>query len=1008
MAAPGAAEQRWAGLADTLFKHIVVPEALGGGAFAQDAHGFLWVGTQAGLARWDGYRLRAMPMDPQNPVALPDSFIHALHVDERGRLWVGTQSGGLARYDARRDNFEVIRAGPSGLSSAEVRAIADDGQGGLWVGTELGLDHLDAKGAVQQGLFGAAQPPRPAAAVLSLLADREGALWIGTRLGLWRRERGKPDFAAVPLHTPGDAQPAVSALFQDSAGRVWVGTRSHGALVVDKGTARARAVHESGPAPALQSEVVLAIIEAVPGEIWLGTYGGGIVVVDAASGATRRIRHRADMPSSLSDNDVTALFRDRSGLVWVGTNLAMSQHDPQQRAVLTLFGAPGPANALTHSNVPSVMSAPDGRIWLGLGGGGVDIVDPVSGRVGQIRPDPAHPETALPKGRVLAMAVGPNGNVYIGTPQGLYRADARGRRLVRVTVPGRGPTAEVWALCQDAGVLWIGGLDGLWALNLGAEPASNPTPGRGVANVTALARGRGDSLWVGTRAGLEHLNTATGLVDKVPSDPADATRLPGGLVSAVLVDPTGRLWVASFGIGVQVQVPGHATGGLRFRRLGAREGLPNAAIDMLLDDGRGQVWASTDDGLAVIDQGSLSIRKLQRPDGLAIASYWTNAGAVTAAGELLFGGLGGLTVVRPDRLTRWIYRPPVVVTDARIGAQPLAPGQLNGTPDAAAPFEISPDDRGLWVEFAALDYSAPERNRYAYRLNGFDKDWITADPTRRLASYTNLPPGTYTLELRGSNREGEWSEAAVQLPISVQPAWHQTGWFRGLGALCALGLVGGLVQVRTVYLRRRQRELKALVAERTAELERRSEELRDSQRQLESIAYADSLTGLPNRRRFNEELRHQVAQARRDGRLFALLVIDLDGFKNINDTQGHDAGDALLVETAGRLTRAVRDVDRAARLGGDEFAVLLGPVTEPDTVDLVCRRIVDSLSEPMSFSGAQMQVGASIGVALCPGHGLDANTVYKAADLALYDAKRSGRNTWRWHRPDALNARPKA
>jgi diguanylate cyclase (GGDEF)-like protein len=994
---------RWTGLSDTLFTNHTAPEAGGGTAIVQDGSGFLWVGTQGGLARWDGYHFHRYTADPQTPGSLPDSFILALHVDARGRLWIGTSSGGLARYDAERDAFVVV-GGPSGLSDLAVWAITGDDNDGLWVGTGVGLDHVDARGVVQRAPAGAANAQGlPEGSVQALLNDRAGALWVGTRHGLWRRERGAATFSAMPLGTAEHSAPAVTRLYQDSADRIWVGTRPHGAFVIEAG--HTREVRESGTVSTLQSDDVMSIVEASPGEVWLGTDGGGIVAVDTQSKSTRRIRHHPDTPTSLSDDDIWALYRDRSGLVWAATSTATSQHDPQQRAITTLLGGTGRPNGISLANVYFVLPMRDGRIWLSVGDG-IDIIDPVLGLVRQLRPDAAHPHSALPKGRVQAMVAGGNGEVYIATPQGLYRSDSSGRRVVRMDVPGRSPTAAIRAICFDKGTLWIGGvLDGLWAVNL--HSADNPTllshqPGieLGDARVTSIERGRGNSLWVGTRSGLTHVDTISGAIERVPVDAADPTRLPGTFVSSTLIDRQGRLWVSSFGSGVQVQErsDGRSDGNdrWRFRRLGVREGLPHAGVDKLLEDTHGDVWASTDNGLAVIDASSFAIRALQLPQGVGMGSFWTNSGAVTAHGELLFGGTKGLAVVRPDRMTNWRYRPPVVVTDAHTRAASLPAGRFNQVQGSSTPLEISSDDRRLRVEFSALDYSAPERNRYAYRLQGFDADWIATEPTSRLASYTNLPPGDYTLQLRGSNRDGEWSQP-LHLPIRVLPAWYQTFGFRALSVLCALAFIGALVQARTIYLRRRQRELQALVTERTTELELRSEELRKSQRQLEQIAYADPLTGLSNRRLFDNDLRRSVALTMRGGDPFTLLLIDLDGFKRINDTLGHDAGDALLVATAERLRCAVREVDRVSRLGGDEFAVVLTHMGDLEAVGTICRRIVASLAEPLSFNGSIMQVSASVGSALCPSQGAAADALYKAADVALYAAKHGGRNTWRWH-----------
>ena len=992
---------RWSSTADLVFRHVGTNDASYANAFAEDAQGFLWIGGQSALSRWDGYRFRSYQADPAIPGSLPDSYVLTLHTDASGRLWVGTIAGGLARYDPLTDSFVCYPAGKAGLSHASVAAIADDGAGGLWVGTGAGLNHLDpATGVVKQQQAG-----WPGGRIVSILRDRAGTLWVGTSQGLMRREKDAAAFTAVLLPTPQGAVGSVTHLLQDSAGRIWVGTRPLGAFVIEPGQSSAQPVHEDDAAPTLSSDSVMGIVEAAPGEIWIGTLGSGVLVVDTLSGRTQRIRSQASLPTSLRDDDVYALYRDRSGEVWLSTTTSISQHDPQH-AVSTLFGVRGRSNGISHANVPFVLAMPDGRVWLSVGDGGVDIMDPVRGRVAQLRPDADHPLTALPKGRVLAMALAPSGDVYLGTQRGLYRADRNGRGVQRVDHVQRSTIAAVWALCFDDDRLWFGGLDGLWTLTMrpGSAPElKRPEGDRALIeqSVTAIERAPG-AMWVGTRLGLYRVDAATGALESMPADAADPTALISGYVSSLLLDPRGRLWISSQGGGIHVLERRDADGRPRFRRLGMSQGLPSNGVNKLLQTADGQVWASTDDGLAIIDPESFNVRALKRADSVAISTYWSNAGALTSSGELLFGGLGGLTVVRPELLRPREFHPPLVVTDLRVGGTAVPATQLNMLGHAGA-IELAPGARSLQVEFSALDYSAPERNHYAYRLEGFDTDWVATDSLRRLASYTNLPPGDYTLKIRGSGRDGQWSEAVLSLPVQVLPAWHETAWFRVLLGLLAIGLVAAVVHARTLIFKRRQRELQDLVHERTAallqrtsELEARTVELRDSQTQLEQIAYRDPLTDLPNRRFFNDDFRRLVAQAKRDGVGFALMLIDLDYFKQINDQLGHDAGDALLVEVAARLRSAVREVDSVARLGGDEFAVLLPATTGREAVEIVCKRIVEAAAQPVFFKSQRMQAGASIGVAVGLADGEDANALYKSADLALYQAKREGRSTWRW------------
>ncbi|WP_035423770.1 GGDEF domain-containing protein, partial [Asticcacaulis benevestitus] len=362
------------------------------------------------------------------------------------------------------------------------------------------------------------------------------------------------------------------------------------------------------------------------------------------------------------------------------------------------------------------------------------------------------------------------------------------------------------------------------------------------------------------------------------------------------------------------------------------------------------------------------------------------SGALSSEGAIMFGGTGGLTVIQPNKVSFWTYIPPIVVTDIKVGGTSLPVNRFNRA--RANEVLTVPPGESMSVEFSALDYSAPERNLYSYRLEGFDKTWTQADAMHRAATYTNLSPGSYTLHVRGSNRNGTWSDRELQIAVRVLPAWYETIWIKLAAVILGLAAIFALVQSRTLFLRKRQQELEALIDQRTSDLIK-------SQLQLEKMAYFDVLTELPNRRMFSDDFRKLLALARREKRGFALLLIDLDRFKHINDTLGHDAGDALLIETAALLRSVLRDSDCVARLGGDEFAILLVEAHDEASIDIVCERIVTSFITPVKFKTEEIKTSPSIGVAMFPEDGDNQESLYKSADLALYAAKQAGRNTWR-------------
>ncbi|WP_199902603.1 ligand-binding sensor domain-containing diguanylate cyclase [Azospirillum sp. B4] len=991
-----AAAERWSGLADTVFQNYgrdqglphPVPTAL-----AQDRDGFLWIGTQGGLARWDGYRFKSYTANPDVPGSLPSDFIKSLHVDSRGRLWVG--ANGLALYNAAQDRFETIPLGAIN-GRPDIGAIADDGAGGLWVGTEDGLRHLAPDGhtvtALRAGDPGATG--LPAGRVQAALRDRMGGLWVGTVAGLAHRASAAGTLTAVPL---GDGPAAnVSALFQDEDGRLWVGTIRSGLFVIDRPGAAPRLV---GPNATDLLGWISAIAPAGPHEIWVGLRNRSIVAIDTATMARHVIRHDRALPNSLAHDDIWAITRDSAGSVWVGGTGGLSYHPRDSGLISTIFGgASARTDSLSASDVFAIMPSQDGssgqgRVWLGFFDGGVDVVDPLGGRVAALRPDPARPEDALPSDIVYSMAQDEAGRVYIATRRGVYRADGAATAVRRVTLSGRDPAAATMSLRFIDGQLWVGGEgDGLRAYALdgpGATPGHLVYDGPGAPagkrlsdpTVRALLAGTAHDVWVGTRNGLNHIDLATGAVEHIPPVPGDPQALADPYVTSLLIDAKGRLWVGTFGGGLSLMTGRDAGGRPRFRHFGLAQGLPHVNVCSLQMDGAGVIWAGTDDGLARIDPETLEVRAVRRADGSALVDYFVGASATTPAGEALFGSKGGLTVVRPGLQPAWRFAAPVVVTDLRVGGQPMPAGRIY---DAANPLVLSPDANSLAVEFAALDYTAPVRNRYAYRLDGYDHDWIAADVNRRLAVYTNLPPGDYTLRLRGSNRDGVWAERDLALPLRVLPAWYQHVWLRLLVAAAMVVAMTLLVRWRTGYLRRRQAELEHQIAERTADL-------RAANDRLLHLATTDPLTGCDNRRHFMERAREMIALANRHGTPLTLAILDLDDFKQVNDTYGHPGGDAVLALTGRVIGAHVRSTDLVGRIGGEEFALLM-PHTAAYGARLLAERLRQAICDGVvETDGGPIRVTASLGLAeLRKGEDLDA--LYVRADAALYLAKQSGRN----------------
>ncbi|RXR06467.1 ligand-binding sensor domain-containing protein [Pseudoxanthomonas composti] len=975
------APDRWAALSEPVFRSLETSDTrtIAGGItdIVQDGPGFLWLGSNDGLSRWDGYQLRVYRYAPGAPNSLPQSEIQALGVDGDGELWIGAVAGTLARYDRQRDRFVTypLDLGDGRPSQASVNRLLDDGGHGLWLATDAGLVHLDRR--TGQARLEQATQTR----VTALLLTRDGTLWLATRDRLLRRAPGTRAFAVVALPLGHHQRAPVTQLMEDSAGRIWVATNGSGAFVSDRDQRRFRAVR--GPRERAP-DMVLSLLEVQPGRVWLGTDTDGILQISHTAPQLRYLSHDPLLATSIGEGPVTAMLRDRSGQAWVGTDRSLRRLDAGQRAFQTIFGNRQRPEGIGAADVPALELDRNGRVWAGTSDAGVAIIDPATGQMRHLRPDPRLGERALPNKYVTAFALAADGGMFIGTTLGLYRTDPSGTSVRRVQVPGRPDIARVNRLLVDAeGDLWVGGNDGLRMLPSPDCRGPHQQPfNRELTDqrISMLAQRDADSLWVGTLNGLSILDIRSGHLRQVAGE-----RGSMGMVTSMLQDAQGRLWVGSLGHGLHVLRQQGDERWVAERVFDTGSGLRDSNVNAIVRADDGQLWISTDDGLASIDPRDMRVRNYGATDGVLIGTYWTRAVVRPERDTLLFGGLGGITVVHPSELSPWRYVPQVVVTEARIGGKPVwIPPQ-----GSTVPFKVPADANSIAISFAALDLSAPAHNRYAYRLRGLDQAWTQGDADNRQANYSNLPPGQYTLEVRGSNRTGAWSPSQLALVLEVEPKWYQALWARVLMTLATGLAVIGIMQLRTLRLRQQTARLERLV-------ELRTRELRESRERMQHLAYVDSLTGLPNRRDFNERM--AALTARLDGEGFALLLIDLDHFKSINDSLGHDAGDATLIETGLRLAQVVRSDDGLFRLGGDEFALVITQAPDRAMLEALCARVVKRFSSPVLHGQDHIRASISIGIALFPRDGQTADALYKAADRALYDAKDAGRDTWAWAR----------
>ncbi len=965
-------------------------------ALAQDAAGFLWIGTQGGLARFDGYGYRVYRAQPDAPGALPDGYIHALLTDRAGKaLWLGTGSSGLVHFDTVGEQFTThAPAGGPGQRIAKVTALAHADNGALWVGGDSGLSLFDpALGRFQpMALLPGAQQP----AVLALLVDSRANVWVGSAEGLYVRWAGQEAFQPLALASLRSVSPAgrVFGLMEDSRGHLWVGGTDVVLELDPRGQLLRHFRYQAGDSASLAHGQQGVMLEVEPGTLWVGSSQQGLSSVDIASGRVTRLAPDANNPHGLRSADLSALLRDRSGLVWLGNwDGGLLRYNPRNRGIRTI-------SALSHDTLlpdPDALAlavGPGGRLWVGGKGGTLAMIAPALPRTPPLRLRPDGPP-------VWALAASGQDEVLVGTGRGLCVVSAQRHPPACPARPAALAEADVRDIAVDGRVVWLGTGGGLlrWDRGDGSVRAvAHEGPGGDPAAlqdraVTAVYLDQRRRVWTGLRGGgVAVLEPATGRTWRLRHDAGDAQSIGPGTMYAFLHDRQGRMWVGAAGGGLNLLEQPLGDGPPRFRHLGLAQGLPHDNVYALAQDAQGRIWASTPKGLALIDAQNLSAQAMGLGEGVAIDAYWPASMAQDSDGTIFFGGIGGVTAVLPDQIEPWAFSPALAFTSLRAGGERLREGSFqDGTGQVVLPVAA----RALSAEFAALDYSAPGLNRYQYRLAGFDKDWLQVDADHRVASYTNLPPGDYVLEVRGSNRRGQWSPHGLRLQVQVPAAWYETWWLRGTAAFLLVALFTALARWRARLLLRRQHELQALVAQRTtalseanAALARSAESLLEKNRELERLSTTDRLTGLFNRHKLDLILQEEHARSLRYGSVFSIALMDLDHFKSVNDTHGHHVGDAVLLEIAQLLAQQTRGIDVVGRWGGEEFLLVFRETTLEGAW-----HAADHLRQAIAGHSLR-HVGhrtASFGVACW--HPGDAVTDLMArADAALYRAKANGRD----------------
>jgi ligand-binding sensor domain-containing protein/signal transduction histidine kinase len=814
-------------------------------AVLQDKQGFIWVATQDGLCRYDGYSFLVYRHDPENLSSLSDNFIQTLHEDTNGTLWVGTRTGGLNAYNPARGVFIVYRHQPSistTLPSDNILTLCDAGDGRLWVGTNNGLALFNPS---QRGLCTVfrADPSNPSSllnnTILSLHTDQFKTLWIGTSTGLCKYTSATNTFTSCTQlnHEPTSASQKIGAgitahqistIISDRSGAVWVGS-TKGLAKLNPSSGRLQTVFHAGNS-ALPSNDIRTILEDQNGRLWVGTNGNGLGVIDPATGRGLKAVVEFGNERSLANNFVCALYQDRQSIVWVGTVGGGLNKFDRARTIFTRYGVE-PLNkqkGLSDNSVYAFYEESDGSVWVGTDGG-LHKFNRLTGTFAVYKHNERN-TSSLPHNTINTLFEDRTGTFWVGTFGGGLAIFDRKRgtsknfhhnpqQLHSVS------SDHITCMMEDSqGRLWIGTyFGGVCSFDRRTNTFTQyPTTPR---MVICLHEDRTGKLWIGTQGdGIAVFDPTTGkCIQHYKHAPGNARTLSSNAVYCFYEEVNGTMWIATSS-GLNRLDPTHTT----FTTIHEKDGLPNEVLYCVVPDGRGYFWLSSNKGVARFAPTTGRVDVYTVSDGLQSNEFNQGGYHRGRSGRIYFGGIHGFNEFFPDSIRRNIFMPPVVLTNFKKFNQSFT---FDTNISRASQIVLDYTDNVFSFEFAALNFSLTEKNKYAFQLEGFDKTWVEAGG-RREVTYTNLEPRTYTFRVKASNNDGVWNEAGAAIRVVIRPPWWRTWWFRTGAILVIAAALLVWYRLRVYQVQTRNHLLAQQVEERTQELRDRSEEIERQNRQL--------------------------------------------------------------------------------------------------------------------------------------------------------------------------------
>lgn len=821
-------------------------------AIYQDTLGYMWIGTYSGLHRYDGINFHVYSSSADKN-SISNNYIGAIYEDKNNELWIGTGAG-VEKYNRGTDNFINFElSGSVQMQDGEsvlVNSILEDKNGQLWASSSgKGLFFFDKE--KQQFIQ---YDTRGVHTINSIAIDDNNHLWIAANEDGLGRLNLNNDEIMFYTHDPSDphsiASNMVSQVVSDDDGSLWVGTSDSGLdrMITENGKTVFRHYrNESGKPNILGNNSIFTLYKDKKGRLWAGNENGGLHLYNEDTDSFFFYDSHPDDPYSLSHNSIWSIFQDREERFWVGTAQAgVNIVDKNHSKFAHYYRNAEAQNSINNDIIRDIWEDADNNIWLATDGGGLNYFDRKTNTFKAYEHQPDNPQS-LGSDAVVSLDEDDEQNLWVGTWGGGLNILTDKQSGTFMTFNEKidnddYPIQNVFDVHFDDPYIWISAFnEGLYKYNKnsGELELFSYTPDDPLTLSTnfllSIYEDSEENIWIATLEGLNLLRAddkEKGIFRKFHPSAQDSSSIAGNSVRQIFEDSNRNIWIATDG-GLSRYIKGEG----RFRNYYQADGLPVDEIRSIIEDDNGNLWIGTIQGLSKFDPENSTFTNFDKSDGLQSNEFSRYSVHKTQSGELLFGGLSGFNLFHPEKLEKNPHIPPVYLTDFKLFNKSI---DVN---DPDSPLEkhisitdtlvLSYQDDVITFDFIALNYTRPEYNQYAYKVEGFEEDWNYVG-TQRNATYTNLDPGEYVFRVKASNNDDVWNEDGASLTLIITPPFWQTVWFYLLSTLFIAAVIFSVYRIRVRSIREQNRQLENQVAKRTEELKERNKDLKNALQELES------------------------------------------------------------------------------------------------------------------------------------------------------------------------------